>query len=117
MDRPDSNEPAEAQKKRGPRLLAALWIALAIALATGFWLDVRERIGATQEEVARRLRDVEAESRNTRIAAREAQETSREMRTKLSALEQRLTESQSQQLALEALYQELSRNRDEWQLA
>jgi uroporphyrin-III C-methyltransferase len=117
MDRPDSNEPAEARKARGPRLLAALWIVLAIALATGFWLDVRERIGATQEEVARRLRDVEAENRTTRIAAREAQETAREMRTKLSALEQRLTESQSQQLALEALYQELSRNRDEWQLA
>ena len=117
MDRPDSNEPVEARKARGPRLLAALWIVLAIALATGFWLDVRGRIGATQEEVARRLRDVEAESRTTRIAAREAQETSREMRTKLSALEQRLTESQGQQLALEALYQELSRNRDEWQLA
>ena len=117
MDQPDSNEPTEARKARGPRLLAALWIVLAIALATGFWLDVRNRIDATQEEVARRLRDVEAESRSTRIAAREAQETSREMRTKLSALEQRLTESQGQQLALEALYQELSRNRDEWQLA
>jgi uncharacterized protein HemX len=117
MDRPDSNEPTEARKARGPRILAALWIVLAIALATGFWLDVRNRIDATQEEVARRLRDVEAESRGTRIAAREAQETSREMRTKLSALEQRLTESQGQQLALEALYQELSRNRDEWQLA
>jgi uroporphyrin-III C-methyltransferase len=117
MDQPDSNEPTEARKARGPRLLAALWIVLAIALATGFWLDVRNRIDATQEEVARRLRDVEAETRSTRIAAREAQETSREMRTKLSALEQRLTESQGQQLALEALYQELSRNRDEWQLA
>src|SRR6266542_2987440 len=29
----------------------------------------------------------------------------------------RLAESQSQSLALEALYQDLSRNRDEWQLA
>ena len=117
MDPAESSPLVEARKARRVRLLTALWIVLAIALATGFWLDVRERIGATQEEVARRLRDVEAESRNTRIAAREAQETAREMRTKLSALEQRLTESQSQQLALEALYQELSRNRDEWQLA
>jgi uroporphyrin-3 C-methyltransferase len=117
MDPAESSPPVEARNARRARLLAALWIVLTIALATGFWLDVRERIGATQEEVARRLRDVEAESRNTRIAAREAQETAREMRTKLSALEQRLTESQSQQLALEALYQELSRNRDEWQLA
>ena len=117
MDRTDAPEPAESRKTRRVGLLAALWIVLLVALATGFWLDVRERIGATQEEVARRLREVEAESRSTRLAAREAQETAREMRTKLSALEQRLTESQSQQLALEALYQELSRNRDEWQLA
>ena len=113
----ESTEPAEARKARRVRFLGALWIVLLVALATGFWLDVRERISATQEEVARRLREVESESRNTRVAAREAQETAREMRTKLSALEQRLTESQSQQLALEALYQELSRNRDDWQLA
>src|SRR6185436_18590515 len=117
MDRTDAPEQAESRKTRRFGLLAVLWLVLLVALATGFWLDVRERIGATQEEVARRLRDVETESRNTRVAAREAQETAREMRTKLSALEQRLTESQSQQLALEALYQELSRNRDEWQLA
>src|SRR6185369_4695760 len=117
MDPAESSPPTEARKARRARLLAALWIVLAIALATGFWLDLRDRIGATQEEVARRLRDVETENRNARVAAREAQETAREMRTKLSALEQRVTESQSQQLAMEALYQELSRNRDEWQLA
>src|SRR4029079_16296945 len=113
----DAPAPAEPRKARRSWLLIALWIVLTIALATGFWLDLRARIGATQEEVARRLRDVETENRNARVAAREAQETAREMRTKLSALEQRVTESQSQQLAMEALYQELSRNRDEWQLA
>jgi len=94
-----------------------MWVVLVAGLATVFWFDLRARIGATQEEVARRLRDAEAESRNARLAAREAQEVAREMRTKLAALEQRLTESQGQQLALEALYQELSRSRDEWQLA
>ena len=41
----------------------------------------------------------------------------REAHVRISQLESRLAESQSQQLALEALYQELSRNRDEWQLA
>ena len=117
MDRLEANPPTQAQGRRKARVLVALWITLAVALATGFWLDVRERIGATQEEAARRLREVEAESRNARLAAREAQEAFRETRTKLSALEQRITESQGQQLALEALYQELSRTRDEWQLA
>ena len=49
--------------------------------------------------------------------ARQAQELVREAQAKIGQLESRLAESQSQQLALEALYQELSRNRDEWQLA
>jgi uncharacterized protein HemX len=41
----------------------------------------------------------------------------REAQVKVAQLEARLAESESQRLALEALYQELSRNRDEWQLA
>jgi uroporphyrin-III C-methyltransferase len=39
------------------------------------------------------------------------------VQAKQSQLEVRLAESQSQQVALEALYQELSRSRDEWVLA
>jgi len=118
MEQPTQpTDPGEARRRRSRRLLAGLAIVLVAALATAFWLDLRERIATTQEEVARRLRDAETESRNARIAAREAQEVAREMRTRLSALDQRLSDSQSQQLALEALYQELSRSRDEWQLA
>jgi uroporphyrin-3 C-methyltransferase len=119
MDQSEPSESTEPQQIRRPRarLLVGLWIALAVVLAAAFWLDARTRIGATQEEVARRLRDIEAESRDARAAARQAQEALRDIQTKLGALEQRLAESQSQQLALEALYQELSRNRDEWQLA
>ena len=40
-----------------------------------------------------------------------------EAQVKQSVLENKIAESQSQQLALEALYQELSRSRDEWTLA
>ena len=43
----------------------------------------------------------------------EAAEAGRRTETKLGLLESRLAESQNQQLALEALYQELTRNRDE----
>lgn len=92
-------------------------LVLATALATLFWLDARNRIGSTQEELARRLRDIEADAREARTLARNAQEAVREAQVKVASLEARFTESQSQQLALEALYQDLSRNRDEWQLA
>lgn len=87
------------------------------AIVAGLWLDTRGRIGATQEELAKRLREIESETREARTLGRQAQEAQREVLAKLSALEAKVTESQNQQLALEALYQELARNRDEWQLA
>ncbi len=97
--------------------LALIAVALAAALATLYWLDARNRIGATQDELARRLRDIEHDAREARSIARQSQEGMREAQLKVAQLEARLAESQSQSLALEALYQELSRNRDEWQLA
>jgi len=114
VDEPDT--PPQAAKPRGLRGFVIL-LALLAAVVAGLWLDTRGRIGATQEELARRLRDIEADSRDAKALARQSQEALREALGKLTALEARLAESQSQQLALEALYQELARNRDEWQLA
>jgi uroporphyrin-3 C-methyltransferase len=112
------SDPASPEKRRvRPQVLVAGLVALVVALAAAFWLDTRGRIGATQEELARRLRDIEAESRDARATARRAEGELREMQARLNSLDTRLIESQSQQLALEALYQELSRSRDEWQLA
>ncbi len=108
---------ATALAKRRRRIAAiALVGALVLAGAYG-WYDARSRIGATQEELARRLRDIETDSREAKLLARQAQETMREAQGKIAVLEGKLAESQSQQLALESLYQELSRNRDEWALA
>jgi uroporphyrin-III C-methyltransferase len=103
-------------RARSSRLLAVALVVLA-AVVAALWLDTRGRIGATQEELAKRLRDIETDSRDTRTLARQTQEIAREAQGKLAALESRVAESQSQQVALEALYQELARNRDEWQLA
>ena len=99
------------------RIAGAVLVVAVLAASTAAWLDARGRIGATQEELARRLRDIETDAREARSIARQSQEAVREAHVKVAQLEARLTESQGQQLALEALYQELSRNRDEWQLA
>jgi uroporphyrin-3 C-methyltransferase len=114
-----AEEPATTPAKAPSRARWTFPLLLAVlaAVAAGLWLDTRGRIGATQEELARRLRDIEADSKEARTLARQSQEALREALGKLSAVEARLSESQSQQLALEALYQELARNRDEWQLA
>src|SRR5262249_22458915 len=118
---------AAVQEIPRPRRSRTSWlllcaIILASALATVFWLDARQRIAAPPQEVAGRRGAHEADAREARrrearSVARQSEEAQRETRTKLAQLESRLAESQSQQLALEALYQELSRNRDEWQLA
>ncbi len=108
--------PAAPQPSRTPRL-ALIAVVLAAALATLFWIDARNRIGGMQEEMARRMRITEDDARAARSIASQSQESLRESLARLGQIEARLAESQSQQLALEALYQDLSRNRDEWQLA
>ncbi len=108
--------PQAARPRSGAWTLAIMLVVLA-AIVAGLWLDTRGRIGSTQEEFAKRLRDIETDSRDARSLARQGQEALREVQGKLGALETRFAEAQSQQLALETLYQELARNRDEWQLA
>ena len=110
-EQPTAPRPARASA------LTLLAVLLAAALAAFFWFDARQHIAATEEQLARRLRDIEGDAQEARLVARQSQEAVREAQARLGQLESRLAESQSQQLALEALYQELSRNRDEWQLA
>jgi uroporphyrin-3 C-methyltransferase len=101
----------------GARVLAGVLVVAALGASGWVAYDSRQRLGAMQEQLARRLKGIDEDAREARAAAREAQESAREMQAKLGALEARLADAQSQQLALESLYQELSRNRDEWQLA
>ena len=115
MDQTKPDATVTAPLVRG-RFVAVL-LAVAIGMLAWAWYDTRGRIGATQEELARRLRDIETESREARLLARQAQEAARDAQAKASLLENRLAESQSQMVSLEALYQELSRNRDESALA
>jgi uncharacterized protein HemX len=108
----------EAALARSRRRMASIALVIGLVLAGAYgWYDARSRIGATQDELARRLRDIETASNEAKLLARQSQEMMREAQGKLAVLEGKLAESQSQQLALESLYQELSRNRDEWALA
>ncbi|MDH4095711.1 MAG: uroporphyrinogen-III C-methyltransferase [Betaproteobacteria bacterium] len=99
------------------RVAQVLLLAAALGASGWVWYDARLRSSAAQEDVARRVRDAEDEARAARAAGRAAQETARELQARFAALEARLVDAQGRQAALEALYQELSRNREEWQLA
>jgi uroporphyrin-3 C-methyltransferase len=75
--------------------------------------DGRSRLGELREQV----RESDAQSRDARLAAKQAQEALRETQAKLAQLEVGLAESRNRQGALEALYQDVSRSRDDWVLA
>jgi uroporphyrin-3 C-methyltransferase len=109
--------PVTARTLAGYFGVAAL-LALA-ALGAALWQmhSARQEIDGLRQELARRLTEVDAQSRAGRIAGDQLREATREAAVKLGVLESKLAESQSQQIALEALYQDLSRNRDEWAYA
>ena len=96
----------------------ALGLALvALALLAWQWYDSRNSVDALRQELAKKLSDADTLNKGSRVLADQAREASSEAQVKLGVLESRVAESQSQQIALEALYQELSRNRDEWAFA
>jgi uroporphyrin-3 C-methyltransferase len=90
-------------------------VALVIIVAQ--WVDTRMQVASLQQELARRLADSESMAREGRGQTRQMQESLAAQLAKISVLEARLAETQSQAVALEAMYQELSSSRDERLLA
>jgi uroporphyrin-3 C-methyltransferase len=90
---------------------------VAIGLVAWQWADTRQHFNVVEQNLGKRLADLDNRNREAHIFASQAREDTREALVKIGLLDQKLTESQNQQVALEALYQELSKNRDEWVLA
>lgn len=99
--------------RRSPLLLAAVLIAIVVAQ----WIDTRLEVSSLQQELARRLGEGDAVAREGRTLARQSQEAMAALQAKVGALEAKLAETQSQAVALEAMYQEISSTRDERLLA
>jgi uncharacterized protein HemX len=117
-------DPAEAPMLARARSHAERWLApvitalgLAVVLLAWGWWSARSELAELREGVAQQLRTAGTEAHDSRTIAKEAQDAVRDALGRIGALEAKLLESQSQQLALEALYQELSRSRDDWLLA
>ncbi|MDB5795153.1 MAG: hypothetical protein JWR25_1532 [Noviherbaspirillum sp.] len=104
---------------RGNRGLRAVSIALGTLalLLLAQWWSSQSQIAGLRDEVAQRLRNGDAQTTETRVLVKSVQEAVKEMQGKVSILEGKQLEAQSQQLALEQLYQDLSKNRDDWALA
>src|SRR2546430_6318193 len=99
MDEPVQEAPV---KRSRLALLTLIAVILAAGLAALFWLDARQRIDGTQEELARRLRDIEGDVREARSTARQSQELLREAQGKIRRLQSPLPGAQSHHRALPA---------------
>ncbi|MCA1246342.1 uroporphyrinogen-III C-methyltransferase [Massilia sp. MS-15] len=126
---PDQNIPASAPQKAaiqppaGPGLLHTLQrplpaavAILALLLAVQAWSS-HSRINTLRRDMAQSLQKGNAVNAETAALAREVSDTAKELQIKVGVLESRQSEAQTQQLALEQLYQDLSKNRDEWALS
>jgi uroporphyrin-3 C-methyltransferase/uroporphyrinogen III methyltransferase/synthase len=103
-------------KNEMQRPLVIGMIALGVLLAAQTWSS-HAQLSKLREEMARRLQQGDTVNADTGKVVRNIQETVKELQIKVGLLEGKQQEAQSQQLALEQLYQDLSKNRDEWALA
>ena len=96
-----------------PLPLAVIALAVLLALQT---YSSHNRINALRQDMARSLQKGNAVNAETAALARDVADQSKELQIKVGVLESRQSEAQSQQVALEQLYKDLSQNRDEWAL-
>ena len=113
---PPAAQPEESFAEVLQRPLSKLAIVFLVLLALLAW-STHNRFTHLRQDLARSLQKGEATNNETIALARQVQEQTKELQAKVGVLESRQSEAQSQQVALEQLYQDLSKNRDEWALA
>jgi uroporphyrin-3 C-methyltransferase len=107
--------PPQLPPPRRNRLIYLILVVLAALLLVQWWVSQRE-ISSLRKEVARRMQGSDTVNTETRVVAKSVQETTQELQAKVSVLENKQAESQSQQLALEQLYQDTFKKREDWAL-
>lgn len=123
-DKPNG-EPGSPVAQRGSRFgdllarvtLTQLTLLVLVVVFVWQWLDAHSQLNQTQQEVARRLSEVEAANKTNQMLLAQNQELVRELGGKLSLVESKYAETQNQRAALESLYQEMSSSRDQTALA
>ena len=110
---PVAPAPAVASS-RGRWLVAVAWLAVALAIAGLVWsVSLAQKLGRTQEEMARRSADTQAEAAAARLVASQAEALSKDLLARLGVAELRLSEVSLQRTQLEELMLSVSRSRDD----
>ncbi|WP_395826109.1 uroporphyrinogen-III C-methyltransferase [Collimonas sp.] len=97
-------------------LIYVILLLLALLLAELWWSMHAENVRLRQE-IARRLQVGDSSNTETKVRVKSVQDSTKELQGKVSVLENKQVEAQSQQLALEQLYKDLSKNSDEQALS
>ncbi|TWC71699.1 uroporphyrinogen-III C-methyltransferase [Herbaspirillum sp. SJZ099] len=105
-----------AALRRRMRLLTVLLLLVIAALAAQWWTSHTE-LRSLRNEVAQRLQSGDNTNNEVKGVLKAVQENTKELQAKVSVLDSKQAESQSQQLALEQMYQDLNKNRDDWALS
>jgi len=115
---PPANSPLRDMVKinKFQNAMAFVCALLALLLAALWWTSHTETSNL-REELARRLQVGDSTNIETKTLASTTQEGVKELQAKLAAVEAKQAETQSQQMALAQLYQDLSKNRDDWVLS
>lgn len=97
--------------------LTQLTLVIFLIIFVWQWLDTNQQIKQIQHMLAQRLAEVDGSSKANQTLTLQSQELVRELGGKLSLLESKYAETQSQRTAIETLYQDLSSSRDQMVLA
>jgi uroporphyrin-3 C-methyltransferase len=97
--------------------ITQLTLAVLVVIFLWQWLDGHRAISDMQQQLAKKIAEMDAGNKANQILLAEEQDQTRELFTKMATLESRYAESQNQRAALETLYNDLSGHRDETVLA
>jgi len=120
--RPDKTPPAAAapaarRSGNGVLTLLVLLVLLLGGALAWLWWDGQQRFEQLRADVAAQLRTSQDTGQSARVIAKETQEQLSQLQRTVAGLEVKVLNAQSQQEALEAIYLEMSRSRDDWLLA
>lgn len=90
---------------------------IAIVLVAAVWVVGRDQSRSLKTDVARKLSEIDTAAKESKLLARNADETARQFSERMAQAETQLADTATQRQALEALYQEFARDRDQAILA
>lgn len=88
-------------------------VGVLLAVIGLVWWQLHGSLGELREQVAQRLADSDGRLLESRALARADHDALQGLQAKVGALEAKLAETQSQAVALESMYQDMVRGRDE----